>query len=375
MKLGLFIREYSCKNKEVIDVPVYSVTNSEGFCKDYFNKDVSSKEKSNYKLVPFGYFAYNPSRINVGSVDCQLKEKLVQVSPLYNVFKCSDDILNRYLLYYLKSNACNSLINAKTNGSVRANLKIKVLDEFDINVPSIERQQKIINELDNVITQINRSNSQLHSLDELIKSRFIEMFGDKEKNALFIDCIEKMTKGPFGSAVKKDLYVPESTDAYKVYIQVNCIQKNEKLGDYYISKEYFDTKMKSFEVKANDYLITCDGTLGKYIRLGDNPRKGIISASLLRLHLNEKVILPDYFEAIWDNYLLEKLKGQVRNGCLTHLPSAKVIGNEKIYLPPMEDQVKFSSLKKQIDKSKFSVQKEIELYQELLDKKMDEYFG
>lgn len=82
-KLSKFIVEYSVKNKQNLPYPVYSVTNSAGFCTGYFDKDVSSEDKKNYKIVPYGYFAYNPSRINVGSIDWQHCEENVIVSPLY----------------------------------------------------------------------------------------------------------------------------------------------------------------------------------------------------------------------------------------------------------------------------------------------------
>ena len=69
--IGKYIEEFSRKNKNNEPYPVYSVTNSNGFCTDYFNKDVSGQDKTTYKIVPRGYFAYNPSRINVGSIDWQ----------------------------------------------------------------------------------------------------------------------------------------------------------------------------------------------------------------------------------------------------------------------------------------------------------------
>ena len=102
-KLGEVIKEYSVRNKNGAEYPVYSVTNSQGFCRDYFSKDVASKEKSTYKIVPKGCFAYNPSRINVGSVDWQRNEEYVIVSPLYVVFETLKEINNDFLLYYLKS--------------------------------------------------------------------------------------------------------------------------------------------------------------------------------------------------------------------------------------------------------------------------------
>ncbi len=121
VKLGDYIEEYSRKNTEEKDITVYSVTNEEGFCTGYFSKDVSSKDKHNYKVVPYGYFAYNPSRINVGSIDWQRLEEQVLVSPLYVVFKIKKDIEKQYLFYYLKSDMAKLYIKNMATGSVRDN--------------------------------------------------------------------------------------------------------------------------------------------------------------------------------------------------------------------------------------------------------------
>ena len=117
--LGKFIKEYSERNKGNEDIPVYSVTNSQGFCTEYFGKEVASQDKTTYKIVPQGYFAYNPSRINVGSVDWQRYEKRVIVSPLYNVFSVSEGIDRQYLYYFLRSDLGRQMIKAKASGSVR----------------------------------------------------------------------------------------------------------------------------------------------------------------------------------------------------------------------------------------------------------------
>ena len=95
--LSEYVTEYSVRNKADEDIPVYSVTNSQGFCTEYFGKEVASKDKTTYKIVPRGYFAYNPSRINVGSIDWQRHEDRVIVSPLYNVFAVSDKMDKQYL--------------------------------------------------------------------------------------------------------------------------------------------------------------------------------------------------------------------------------------------------------------------------------------
>ena len=380
VRLGDYIKEYSVKNKNNEDIPVYSVSNSLGFCKDYFGKEVASKNKTTYKIVPRGCFAYNPSRINVGSVDWQNEEERVIVSPLYNVFSISPLLDQQYLLYYLKSNVTLARIKAVASGSVRDNLKLSMLYEFPIDLISLDQQYEVVSILNAIQKIIDLYQKELSGLDELVRARFVEMFGDpniefKYNSIKFNDLVVRMTKGPFGSDMKKDLFVPKGEDTYKVYIQINAIQKNQSLGEYYISKEYFDRKVSRFELFPNDYIITCDGTLGKYLKLDKNMEKGVISPSLLRLTLQSDKINDKYFENIWDFYMLGLMKKEARNACLVHLPSAKKIGEISIPLPPLELQNQFASFVQEIDKSRSRIQKSLEASQELFDSLMQEYFG
>lgn len=181
-RLGNYIHEYSVRNKLDEDIPVYSVTNSQGFCKDYFGKEVASKNKTTYKIVPKGYFAYNPSRINVGSVDWQRNEERVIVSPLYNVFYVDSEINHQYLFYFLKSNFALQNIKAVATGSVRDNLKFEMLKEFQIKLLPLEEQNEIVEKLDLITKIIEEYKAELYKYDELIKARFIEMFGDPITN-------------------------------------------------------------------------------------------------------------------------------------------------------------------------------------------------
>ena len=176
-RLGDYIKEYSARNKLDEEIPVYSVTNSNGFCRDYFGKEVASNNKRTYKIVPRNAFAYNPSRINVGSVDYQHYEDRVIVSPLYNVFTVDEKILPQYLYFYLKSPNTMKRIRTVASGSVRDNLKLSMLCEFPIQVPSINRQQNIIELLEKAQRIIDEKNNELEKLDNFIKARFVEMFG------------------------------------------------------------------------------------------------------------------------------------------------------------------------------------------------------
>lgn len=183
-RLGEYISEYSVRNKDNEDIQVYSVTNTNGFCTEYFDKDVASKDQTNYKIVPKGYFAYNPSRINVGSIDCQSVEDRVIVSPLYVVFKADERVDNNYLLHYLKSDIGKTYINELASGSVRANLKFSILQEFPFPIIPIEEQKEKMAVIAKIDENIACCDSIIEKLDLAVKSRFIEMFGDPVLNDL-----------------------------------------------------------------------------------------------------------------------------------------------------------------------------------------------
>ena len=267
----------------------------------------------------------------------------------------------KYLAYNLLFN--KERLIGMANAPVVPIINKSQFGEFTLNIEiDSDKQSEIVKVLDKLMDIIKHRENELFALDALIKARFVEMFGDpnvefKYESHKFKEYAFDMTKGPFGSDMKKDLYVPKGEDTYKVYIQINAIQGNQNLGDYYISKEYFKQKISRFEVHPGDFIITCDGTLGKHLKLDENMEKGVISPSLLRLTLDESKMTQEYFECMWDMYMLLLMKKEARNACLVHLPSAKVIGEVDIPVAPFELQKEFSDFVKQVDKSKVAIQK------------------
>ncbi|WP_020208231.1 hypothetical protein [Gilvimarinus chinensis] len=183
-ELGKHVNQISSRNRSSADVEVFSVTNSEGFTRstEYFSKEVFSKDVSNYKVVKPNQFAYNPSRINVGSVDYLRYSSSVLVSPLYIVFECSEAIHADYLLRYLKSDWGNAQIRANTEGAVRDSLKYKGLENIKFPFAPINDQIRIANLLGKVEGLIAQRKQHLQQLNDLLKSVFLEIFGDPVQN-------------------------------------------------------------------------------------------------------------------------------------------------------------------------------------------------
>lgn len=281
-----------------------------------------------------------------------------------------------YIAYALKGLNLSSF----ASGAAIPHIYFKDYSKCKIPVPPIGEQERIVAELDLLSGIIEKKKEQLKAYDQLAQSIFYTMFGDPIDNPkgwetkTMSDVCASMTKGPFGSDIKKSLFVPKSKDTYKVYIQANAIEKDISLGDYYISKDYFENKMFRFEVKPNDYIITCDGTLGKYIRLPKCIERGIISASLLRLTLNDNINYR-YFEHLWDYYILHQQIKDIRNTALKHLPSASKMGKTTIPLPPISLQEEFAEKVEAIERQKALVQQSIVETQTMFDCTMDKYFG
>jgi len=128
---------------------VWSVSNKYGFInsEEYFDKKIASLNTSNYKVVRPLYFAFNPSRINVGSIACNFSDDLGIVSPMYTLFEIKDKnkILPEFLLMYLKSDLCKEHINHKIQGATRKVLKKDDLFTLKIPVPTKDQQLEILN--------------------------------------------------------------------------------------------------------------------------------------------------------------------------------------------------------------------------------------
>ena len=374
-RLGDYIREYSVRNKINEDIPVYSVTNSQGFCKDYFGKEVASKDKSTYKIVPKGCFAYNPSRINVGSVDWQRNEERVIVSPLYNVFSVSSDLDNQYLYYFLKSDIALCLIKNIATGSVRDNLKLSMLYEFPINLPNIERQKEIVSTLDKLQSIITHLRIQLEKLDLLVKARFVEMFGDVINNTKRwkIYLFSEITISRLGKMLDKKSQTGKSKLPYLANFNVQWFQfKLDNLN----MMDFNEKEQIEFSLEDDDLLVCEGGEIGRCAIWHNEITPCYFQKALHRVRCNKSIIIPIYlawwFKFNCDNNGFSEI--EEAKATIAHLPGAK-LKKLPIAVPPLTLQNQFADFVKQVDKSKSILQQELDKAQMLFDSLMQEYFG
>lgn len=144
-------------------------------------------------------------------------------------------------------------------------------------------------------------------------------------------------KGPFGSALTKSIFVPKGNGAIKVYEQKNAIQKNACIGDYYITREYFDTKMTGFEVLPSDIIVSCAGTIGETYVLPENIEQGIINQALMRMRIFSPIFVP-YFLVYFDVMLKQNAIAGSKGSAIKNIPPFEVLKNYLVPLPPLPEQ-------------------------------------
>ena len=380
VRLGDYIQEYSVRNRTEEDLPVYSVTNTEGFCTGYFDKEVASKDRSTYKIVPKGYFAYNPSRINVGSVDWQRHEERVIVSPLYVVFSVSDKILPQYLYYFLKSHIAHTYIQAAATGSVRDNLKYSMLEEFPLELRPIEEQEQIVQILDSINKQCVLYHSQLAKHDDLIKARFVEMFGDPKNN------INGFPVRPLGKLVTDIIpgWSANGEARQKVGTEKAVLKVSAVTQGYFVPEEH---KALPHDMEIKKYIFPHKGDL-LFSRANTRELVGataIIEKDYPDLLLPDKlwrILFTDEINVYYAKYVLStetirrdfSAQSTGTSGSMFNV-SAEKFRNIHIPVPPISLQIAFESFVHQIDKSKSIIRHTLQKSQLLFDSLMQKYFG
>ena len=151
-----------------------------------------------------------------------------------------------------------------------------------------------------------------------------------------LDNLALYKKGPFGSSLTKDMFVPKSEISVKVYEQKNAIYKDCSLGNYYVSVDKYET-MKSFEVFPDDIIVSCAGTIGETYVLPKNAPKGIINQALMKIKLFEQSIIEFYL--IYFDYIL---KGQAqkssKGSAIKNIPPFDILKRMMMPIPPLAEQ-------------------------------------
>ena len=144
-------------------------------------------------------------------------------------------------------------------------------------------------------------------------------------------------KGPFGSALTKSMFVPKGPNSVKVYEQKNAIQKDASLGEYYIRRDYFESKMSGFEVHPGDVIVSCAGTIGETYVLPECIEQGIINQALMRMQIFAPMFIP-YFLTFFDVVLKQSARANSKGSAIKNIPPFEILKNYLVPLPPLAEQ-------------------------------------
>lgn len=177
--IGDFIKQISKRNKDNAIKNILSVSNRQGFIKQseqFEDRSVASDDTSNYKIVEHNDFAFNPARINVGSIARLTTFKTGIVSPMYICFRTKDDILPEYLDYYFESRHFFTEIQKRLEGSVRQCLSFEGLCNIPLCIPTVEVQQQTGKRLSTLAQEIKLEIDFLELLQKQKKYLLHQMF-------------------------------------------------------------------------------------------------------------------------------------------------------------------------------------------------------
>ena len=369
---------YAFKSKEYVEdgIRVIRITNvQKGNIEDNDPKyyDISKiKELKNYILKENDLLISLTG--NVGRVGL-LPKKLLPAGLNQRVgclrIKDEKNVSIEYLYQYFNSyNFERDCIN-NSKGIAQKNLSTEWLKNYKVSIPNLDEQNRIVNELKKIQKLKKLKEQQLKELNQLIKSQFVEMFGD-------IKIKEKMKNvSAYFSRGKTPNYVEKSN--IKVISQA-CIYWDE--FKYEKAKYQDENKaLKSLEkmIENGDVLITSTGTgtLGRCNVYYGEDHKYMADSHVSILRLDYKEVNPIFFKYYFMQEKVQKeLYAECVNGSTNQIELSKDrFLNFRILIPEITLQNQFSEIVKQIDKQKFEIEKSLKETQELYESLMEKYFG
>lgn len=270
---------------------------------------------------------------------------------------CSDIINNRYLYWFLKGST--DLLNLLGRGATFKEISKAIVSEIEINVPNIDRQKKIVEILEKVSGIVALRKQELSYLDNLIKARFVEMFGNARENpkgykmVLFNDIVEYM--GDIGSngankVIVNHLDMKDEED-YAMMVRFTNFTKNDFEDDVkFVSKEAYDFFKKS-QIFGGELIICKIGSAGQNYVMPYLDRPVSLGLNQIMVRIKDIILMPYLYQYLHTDYGELLISGCI-NGAVTKTITKTELKKIPVMLPPMELQKKFVDFVIQVDKSK-----------------------
>ncbi len=344
-----------------------------------------SKDQLNGSIIQFDtdVVLYSKLRPNLNKVVLP-KRAGFATSEILPLRPDSSKLLREYLAVYLRSDNFVTWAVSKTAGAKMPRLGTKELLSKDIPLPSLSEQKHIATKFSKIDHLIWIRKQQLSKLDELVKSRFIEMFGDPEANPnrWSISKLSEFCDLQNGYAFKSDDYLTNST-------VLNCRMSNIRPDGGFDADYHPKYLPDMFWEKYKDYRLVDGDVIIAMTDMASDPKilgvPTIVRTNGKKFLLNQRVGKLTFFDntAINNVYLMfvlsqkhirQQLVKSAGGSTQINVGKPAVLGVE-FFVPPMKLQEQFAAFVKQTDKSKLAIQKSLEKLEILKKSLMQKYFG
>lgn len=332
-------------------------TTNQACCVYDKNKYINNKYLFYYLKFLKDYF----KSIAVGGAQPNIsREKIINtfiaIPPLSEQLKISnkiEELNNKITLLESSKNTINKLNNILKSKIIDMAIKGELTKQLDSGASASKLIENILEEKRKLIKEgkIKKENLSVIYKDSA-DNQFYEKFDDgkivnitdeipfdipKEWVWSRLRNIGIYKKGPFGSSLTKSIFVPKGENTIKVYEQKNAINKDDKLGNYYISKEYFESNMAGFEVESGDIIVSCAGTIGETYILPDKIEKGIINQALMKMKIFYPINI-EFFLIYFDQILKKEANKNGKGTAMKNIPPFVIFKEYLIPIPPLEEQ-------------------------------------
>ena len=284
---------------------------------------------------------------------------------------CSDKINNRYLYWFLKGHT--EFLNSLGRGATFKEISKQIVATIEINVPEIRKQEEAVQTLEKVSELIHLRKAELLRLDELIKARFVEAFGDTninqfgwEKNLLgtVCDVRDGTHDSPQYYETGFPLVTSKNVTGGKIDL-TNCSL---------ICEEDYEKINERSKVDIGDIIMPMIGTVGKPVIVDIEPDFAIKNVALIKIRSDSQVMNTYIHALLQSDYFDNTVFSKVRGGTQKFI-SLGDIRKLEVLVPPMDKQEQFAAFVTQTGKSKVAVQEALDKAQLLFDSLMQRYFG
>ena len=295
-----------------------------------------------------------------------------------HIFKVAFDkveINQNYFVYAVRYKLAE--MGMKTHGATMKHIVKKDFDATQIPYPSLKEQFEIATNLDKISKVVEKRKMELKQLDDLVKARFVEMFGDAVDNPM------RWNKKQLQEIVTDDCTISygivqtgeDQKDGVPVFRPVDIVNRIPKLEELKKTTEKISNKYKKTILKGREMLITVRANIAETCIVGEEFKGCNVGRGIVPIRTKEDIMVLEFLKYILDSkHINDDIKRKAKGITLIQL-NMQDLREIELIIPPIEKQKAYVQFAKQVDKSKVAVQKALDEAQLLFDSLMQEYFG